>query len=242
MTNRKMMIVLVAPCMLAVMAVVSTAWATDSPTIADLFYDPATGNVRVSAKEAAGAKITSFQFENAAGTFLPGNYIGPTGGTFGGIFENVTTKVIADSDLTFVGFSGNHNFGNIFPAGMDLVQLDTYLKAASYLGALGTGKQHIDLVLLPALPDANGDEVVDAADYIILKQNFGMPSGALWSQGNFSDGLDGVGTVDWDDLQILMAEFGTRSVGGVPAVPEPATLGLLAIGALTLLRRRLRTA
>jgi hypothetical protein len=222
--------------MLAVMAVVSTAWATDSPTIADLFYDPATGNVRVSAKEAAGAKITSFQFENAAGTFLPGNYIGPTGGTFGGIFENVTTKVIADSDLTFVGFSGNHNFGNIFPAGMDLVQLDTYLKAASYLGALGTGKQHIDLVLLPALPDANGDEVVDAADYIILKQNFGMPSGALWSQGDF----DMSGTVDWDDLQILMAEFGTRSVGGAPPAPEPATLGLLAIGALAVLRRRRR--
>jgi hypothetical protein len=228
--------------MLAVMAVVSTAWATDSSNIANLFYDPATGNVRVSAKEAAGAKITSFQFENAEGTFIPGNYTGPTGGTFGGFLKNVTTKVIADSDLTFVGFSGNHNFGNIFPAGMDLDQLDTYLTVSVYTGALGTEQKDIDMLLLPYLPDANGDEEVDAADYIILKQNFGMPSGALWSQGNFSDGLDGVGTVDWDDLQILMAEFGTRSVGGAPAVPEPATLGLLAIGALAVLRRRRRRA
>jgi len=238
MMNRKMRIVLVAPCMLAVMAVVSTAWATDSGDIANLFYDTATGNVRVSAKEAAGAKITSFQFENAAGTFIPGNYVGPTGGTFGGIFKNVTTKVIADSDFTFVGFSGNHNFGNIFPAGMDLAQLDAYLKTAVYTGALGTGQKDIDLLLLPGVPDANGDEVVDAADYIILKQNFGMPSGATWSQGNFSDGLDGVGTVDWDDLQILMAEFGTRSVGGVPAVPEPGSVMLLMFGAAALLRRR----
>jgi hypothetical protein len=48
--------------------------------------------------------------------------------------------------------------------------------------------------------------------------------------------------VDWDDLQILLANFGTRSVGGgAPAVtPEPATLGLLAIGALAILRRRRR--
>ena len=87
------------------------------------------------------------------------------------------------------------------------------------------------------LGDTNNDWVVDAADYITVKQNFGMTSGATWSMGNF----DGDGNVDWDDLQIVMANFGTRSIGGAPATPEPATLGLLAIGALALLRRR-RTA
>jgi hypothetical protein len=35
-----------------------------------------------------------------------------------------------------------------------------------------------------------------------------------------------------------MANFATRSVGGAPPAPEPATLGLLAIGALAVLRRR----
>jgi autotransporter-associated beta strand protein len=86
--------------------------------------------------------------------------------------------------------------------------------------------------------DANGDLVVDAADYIIVKQNFGMP-GAVWADGDF----DMSGTVDWDDLQILMANFGAGSLSA-PATntPEPATLGLLAFGALALLRRRLRTA
>jgi len=54
--------------------------------------------------------------------------------------------------------------------------------------------------------DTNEDGVVDAADFITLKKNFGKSVG-----------------------------------GGAPATaPEPATLGLLAIGALAVVRRRRR--
>jgi MYXO-CTERM domain-containing protein len=86
--------------------------------------------------------------------------------------------------------------------------------------------------------DTNGDFVVDAADYIAVKQNFGMTEGATLAQGNFDSDIDG--NVDWDDLQILMAKFGTRSIGGAPPAPEPAALGLLAIGAVAVIRRRRR--
>jgi fibronectin-binding autotransporter adhesin len=90
----------------------------------------------------------------------------------------------------------------------------------------------------PFLPgDTNEDGVVDAIDYIALKTHFGMTEGATLAQGD----LDENGTVDWADLQILMDNFGTRSIGGAPAIPEPATLGLLAIGALAILRRRRRS-
>ena len=41
------------------------------------------------------------------------------------------------------------------------------------------------------------------------------PTPATLAQGNFDAENDG--NVDWDDLQILMANFGTRSVGGAPA-------------------------
>jgi hypothetical protein len=44
--------------------------------------------------------------------------------------------------------------------------------------------------------------------------------------------------VDWDDLQVLMANFGTRSVGGAPPTPEPGSVMLLMFGAAALLRRR----
>jgi len=120
---------------------------TDSLTIADLIYDPATGDVKVDASEAAGGKVTSFQLENAAGTFIPVNYSGPTGGAFGGVYKDVGPGVIADSDMAFIGFSGIHDFGRIFPAGMNLDQLEAYLKTASYLGALGSGQQQFDLVI-----------------------------------------------------------------------------------------------
>jgi len=119
---------------------------TDNVSIADLIYDPATGDVKLDASEAAGGVVTSFQLETAAGSFIPGNYVGPTGG-LGGCFKDVGADVIADSDLTFVGFSGIHDFGNIFPVGMDLAQLEAYLTTAVYTGALGSGQQQIDLVI-----------------------------------------------------------------------------------------------
>jgi hypothetical protein len=83
--------------------------------------------------------------------------------------------------------------------------------------------------------DTNDDGVVDAADYITVKQNFGQSTTLDISAGDF----DGDGKVEWDDLQTLMAHFGDTQLGTVPApAPEPATLGLLAVGALAAFRRR----
>jgi len=95
---------------------------------------------------------------------------------------------------------------------------------------------YLNVVLNVVLGDTNGDFVVDATDYIALKTNFGMTEGATLAQGNFDADIDG--NVDWDDLQILMGAMSTRTIGEAPAAPEPATLGLLAIGALAVLRRR----
>jgi len=90
------------------------------------------------------------------------------------------------------------------------------------------------VVLKFGLPgDTNGDFVVDAADFITLKKNFGAGEGGGAAVGNF----DKAGTVDWADLSTLMTNMGAGSKA--PATtPEPATLGLLAIGALAMLRRR----
>ncbi len=87
--------------------------------------------------------------------------------------------------------------------------------------------------------DTNDDGVVDAADYIAIKTNFGLTGiEATLAKGNVTGAVGATGTVDWDDLQVLMANFGAGSLSAPATAPEPATLGLLAIGALALLRRR----
>jgi autotransporter-associated beta strand protein len=156
-------------------------------------------------------KITSV----GAGTFAAGNswdlFDFPTG-SYSGTFSN-------NAELSSTG-------------GTYLPTLSTGLM---WSFAYDTGVLSVVTGIIPG--DADEDGVVDAADYIALKSNFGMTSGALWKDGNFSDPYGTTGTVDWADLQILMANFGAGGAPPVPA-PEPATLGLLAIGALAILRRR----
>jgi autotransporter-associated beta strand protein len=99
--------------------------------------------------------------------------------------------------------------------------------------AVSEGSKELILSGLSSLipGDTNGDKVVDAADFINLKKNFGKSGGV--AQGDFNAS----GTVNWADLGILMSNMGTG--GGAPATtPEPATLGLLALGALAVIRRR----
>ena len=94
-----------------------------------------------------------------------------------------------------------------------------------------------DLVLtglVTSVPgDADDNGVVNAADYIILKTNMGMGTGATTADGDFN----GDGKVDWTDLQLLQDNYGEGS-GASGSIPEPATLGLLAFGAMAVIRRR----
>ena len=103
----------------------------------------------------------------------------------------------------------------------------------------GTSNLTIDDVSLigaggPALHagDANGDNMVDVGDLGILGANYGTLTGATWATADFT----GDGAVDVGDLGVLGANYGFGAAAG--AVPEPATLSLLALGALALRRRK----
>ncbi len=79
--------------------------------------------------------------------------------------------------------------------------------------------------------DANGDGAVSLLDLNALGANFG--TGTTWQEGDFN--YDGV--VSLLDLNFLGATFG-QTTPAAPAVPEPASLMLLGMGALALSRKR----
>jgi MYXO-CTERM domain-containing protein len=86
--------------------------------------------------------------------------------------------------------------------------------------------------------DFNLDGYVDGTDLAILKAGFGL-SGLGYAAGN----ANADDFVNGTDLAIFKATFGfsgTPGGGNPPAVPGPATLSLLGLGAAALLRRRSR--
>ena len=86
----------------------------------------------------------------------------------------------------------------------------------------------------PVIGDANGDGAVDDADLSLLLATWGQdatgdPDGGI-SRGEFNE----IAPVDDADLSLLLSNW-----TGAGAVPEPATLGLIAMGiGLPLSRRR----
>jgi len=105
------------------------------------------------------------------------------------------------------------------------------------------------LVKFTLFGDANMDGAVGAQDVSLLYQNLGSASGKTWKDGDFNyDGA--VGAQDVSLLYQNLGQFapaapagapaGGIDFGGVAAVPEPGTLGALAIGGLGLLARRRR--
>jgi hypothetical protein len=96
------------------------------------------------------------------------------------------------------------------------------------------------IIALPTMGDTNGNDIVDDYDYDNLVAQFGGPPGA--ESADFNN--DGV--VDLIDFSLQRENFGfgvspaAPDVGSLAAVPEPATLSLLALGAVAMLKRRRR--
>lgn len=98
------------------------------------------------------------------------------------------------------------------------------------------------LVKFTRYGDANIDGSVDTADFNRFLGGFG--AAGTWARGDFN----GDGSVDTADFNLFLGNFGSSAsaaeVASVQAafsaVPEPGTLGLLAVGAMGLLGRRKR--
>jgi hypothetical protein len=81
--------------------------------------------------------------------------------------------------------------------------------------------------------DANIDRYTDVIDLGILATNYGKTMGCQWTDGDFNED----GKVDVIDLGILATKYGLGP-GSTDVLPEPATMSLLALGMVGLLRRK----
>ncbi len=88
--------------------------------------------------------------------------------------------------------------------------------------------------------DFDNDNDVDGSDFLAWQRGFGTSSGATLADGDAN--YDG--NVDSDDLDIWENQYGTISsplsnlsgyVNGVGGIPEPSSIALAGLGALTLL-------
>jgi autotransporter-associated beta strand protein len=189
---------------------------------------------------ALGGSGVSFAAEDAA-------YVSLTGLTEGSKYDLFLELANPDDLGTVMDQLGkNPDFSSVTSTGAGKVQFKfTAPEATSYFAwdnvhttaadwYLGGDLTYVGLSTSAVPGDTNGDKVVDAADFITLKKNFGQSANSGPSYADFNKS----GTTDWTDLNTLTNAMGATGGGAPATTPEPATLGLLMVGALAVIRRR----
>jgi hypothetical protein len=142
-----------------------------------------------------------------------------TGGSMGGSFKNISSNVVG-----LLLLDPNNPSGGYWSA---------------FRGAVDANNNYVVTFQGAMAGDATGDNKVDSSDFGAIARNW-MQSGKTWTDGDFS----GDGTVDSTDFGALARNWGKTGLAPSAAppedapLPEPATLALLSLGGLAILRRK----
>ncbi len=202
-------------------------FTTNRGTIVNEFNIPNTRGTLAIAKQAGDPDSGSNQFFINLGDNTA-NLDNQNGGF------TVFAHVVGDGMVDVVDVLASQTVWNatlIHPSFTDLPLID-------YPGGEPIAREHLEMVnsirvvfASDIAGDCTGEGQVSLADLTILATNYGMDMGASWKHGDFN--LDQ--KVSLADLTMLASNYGTAG-GGAPT-PEPASLCLLAVGSLALMRR-----
>jgi enediyne biosynthesis protein E4 len=160
-------------------------------------------------------------------------------GTF--ITLDPDTNVVGDEMVREIGggsnFLSQNEFAVHFGLGLNAATIDliTIVWPSGTVQELTNVSVNQLLNLVEVIAgDLDGDGFVGVADLNLVLGN--------WNQsvppGNPLADPSGDGFVGIDDLNLVLGNWNVGTPPGAGAVPEPATLGLVALGGVTLLRRR----
>jgi hypothetical protein len=200
-----------------------------------------TGNVSITGSGRLDLTQNKLITTTPAGTATAGTYNGLQGDVQRAYDFNAwdqpgltTSKGDAAAGLTTIGIATGEQIRGLGPTDTDL-----------FAGQTITGASTIAMYTYAG--DANLDGVIDGGDYGTIDNFVQVPGADGYANGDFNyDGvIDGgdYGIID-NNIQAQGPGFPTGSsaagLGGVTAVPEPSTLGLVMLGGAILLRGRRR--
>lgn len=187
-----------------------------SPQTMVLQYGFGTSFAEVSSWTDAGGAYDFTSPQTTSGSALDGNAAANRTADLGGTISSLSWN---SSETLWIRWVERNDSGNDHG-----LAVDNFSFSATTVGSVTT------------TGDFDGDGDVDGADFVAWQTNFPLAGGATPTQGD----ANADGQINGADFAVWQNQFGSESVPGTFAVPEPSSMLLSSVGIAALMSFALR--